>query len=146
MRVPGHKDNKNSHFEACVKLVYVLNEDGQKLMPCKPAKARKLLKANKANVVKRSPFTIQLCWQCEGHTQEVILGIDKGSHETGYCAVSSSRVLICGVIYHRKDVKEKMDSRREHRRSRRNRKWYREPRFDNRASSRRSGRIPPSVK
>jgi len=129
-----------------MKLVYVLNKDGSKLMPCKPAKARKLLKADKARVIKRAPFTIQLNWQCESNTQEVILGIDKGSHETGYCAVANSKVLICGVIHHRKDIKEKMDSRREHRRSRRNRKWYRKPRFLNRSSSKRSGRLLPSIK
>ena len=39
-----------------------------------------------------------------------------------------------------------MVSRKEHRRSRRNRKWYREPRFSNRASSKRSGRFLPSIK
>ncbi len=146
MRVPGHKDNKNSHLKDNMKIVYVLNQDGSKLMPCKPTKARHLLKSNRAKVINRSPFTIQLSWQCEGFTQEVVVGIDKGSHETGYCAVGNNKILLCGVIHHRKDIKEKMDSRREHRRSRRNRKWYRKPRFLNRASSRRSGRIPPSTK
>lgn len=129
-----------------MKLVYVINKDGSKLMPCKPAKARKLLRSGKAVPAKRKPFTIQLTWQCEGFTQEIILGIDKGSHKTGFCAVGNSKILICGVIHHRKDIKEKMDSRRGHRRSRRNRKWYRKPRFLNRTSSKRSGRVSPSVK
>lgn len=127
-------------------LVYVLNQDGKPLMPCTPTKARKLLRGGKAKVIKRRPFTIQLNWQCEGITQKVILGIDKGSHETGFCAVANSKLLICGTIHHRKDIKEKMDSRREHRRSRRNRKWYRQPRFLNRSSSKRSGRLLPSIK
>ena len=40
--------------------VIVLNMRGQPLMPCAPAKARKLLKAGKAVVVRKWPFTIQL--------------------------------------------------------------------------------------
>ena len=32
--------------------VYVINKNGQPLMPCKPQKARKLLKTNKAEVIK----------------------------------------------------------------------------------------------
>jgi hypothetical protein len=129
-----------------MKLVFVLNQDGSPLMPCKPAKARKLLRDGKAVVARRRPFTIRLNWQCEGHTQPVKLGIDKGSHQTGFCAVANGKVLITGKISHRKDIKEKMDARREHRRSRRSRKWHRPARFDNRASVIRPGRIPPSVK
>jgi hypothetical protein len=49
--------------------VYVLNKNGNPLMPCKPAKARHLLEENKAKVVKREPFTIQLLWNCEENTQ-----------------------------------------------------------------------------
>jgi len=46
--------------------VYVRNQDSTPLMPCTPAKARKLLQAGKAKVVEHRPFTIQLTWQCEG--------------------------------------------------------------------------------
>src|SRR5713226_504550 len=95
--------------------VYVVNQDKQPLMPCTPAKARKLLRAGKASVVERCPFTIQLCWQCEG------------------------QVLLAADIHHRRDVKGKMDDRRDRRKSRRARKWYRPKRFQNRATSRRSG-------
>ena len=127
-------------------LVYVLNKNGNKLMPCKPAKARKLLRDGKARVIKRSPFTIQLNWDCEENVQSVTLGVDKGSHKTGFCCIGNGQILISGVIRHRLDIKKKMDARRNNRRARRNRKWYRPPRFDNRASSKRSGRLPPSVK
>lgn len=126
--------------------VFVKNIDGKPLMPCTPAKARKLLRDGKAKVIKRRPFTIQLNWQCEGYTQAVTIGIDKGSHKTGFCVTANGKILLCGTINHRKDIKEKMDLRREHRQSRRNRKWYRQPRFNNRASSRRSGRLLPSIK
>lgn len=127
-------------------LVYVINQDGKPIMPCTPTKARKLLDSGRAKVIKRIPFTIQLNWQCEGYVQPVTLGIDKGSHKTGFCVVANGKILLCGTIYHRKDIKEKINSRREHRRSRRNRKWYRKPRFDNRSSSKRSGRLLPSIK
>jgi hypothetical protein len=75
----------------------------------------------------------------------VTLGIDKGSAVTGICCVGDGEVLLAADIHHRRDVKEKMNTRRMHRRSRRNRKWYRPRRFNNRASSRRSGRLPPSI-
>ncbi len=101
--------------------VYVRNQDGTPLMPCTPAKARHLLQAGKAQVMERSPFTIQLAWQCEGHVQPVTLGVDKGSHVTGLCGVGNGQVLLAAEIAHRQDVKAKMDTRRMHRRSRRNR-------------------------
>ena len=126
--------------------VYVRNQDGTLLMPCTPAKARKLLKVGKARVAARAPFTIQLAWQCEGHVQEVVVGVDKGSSVTGISCVGNGAVLLAAEIRHRRDVKEKLDTRRAHRRSRHLRKWYRPARFLNRASSKRSGRLPPSIK
>jgi hypothetical protein len=115
-------------------------------MPCKPAKARKLLQDGKARVVHRCPFTIRLLWDCEEHVQEVVIGIDKGSHVTGIVCVGKGEILLSAELQHRRDMKEKMDARRAHRRSRRARKWYRAKRFNNRASSKRSGRLPPSIK
>jgi hypothetical protein len=126
--------------------VYVRNHDGAALMPCTEAKARKLLEAGKAKIVDYRPFTIQLSWQCEGHVQEVTCGIDKGSSVTGLACVGNGVVLLAAEIHHRRDVKEKMDDRRDRRKSRRARRWYRPARFRNRASSKRSGRLPPSIK
>jgi N6-L-threonylcarbamoyladenine synthase len=60
-------------------MVYVLNIQGKPLMPCKEAKARKLLKQGKAKVIKREPFTIQLIFECENQVQEVTLGVDAGN-------------------------------------------------------------------
>lgn len=127
-------------------LVYVINQNGHPLMPCQPAKARKLLRDRRAKVIGRCPFTIKLLWDCEEHVQEVTLGIDKGSHVTGFCCVGKGKILLSGDIEHRRDVKAKMDGRRINRRKRRNRKWYRAARFLNRRSSKRSGRLPPSIK
>ena len=126
--------------------VYVKNLNGNPLMPCKPAKARKLLRSGKAKVINHRPFTIQLQWDCEENVQEVTVGIDKGSNVTGFSCVANGRILMSGEIHHRTDIKDKMDKRRANRRNRRTRKWYREKRFNNRASSRKSGRLPPSIK
>lgn len=127
-------------------VVYVKNQDGRPLMPCMPAKARKLLQTGKAKIVDYRPFTIQLNWQCEGRVQDVTCGIDKGSSVTGIACVGNGSVLLAAEIHHRKDVKTKMEDRRDRRKSRRSRLWYRPARFLNRASSKRSGRLPPSIK
>src|SRR6266851_261229 len=89
--------------------VYVRNQDGMPLMPCTPTKARKLLQAGKAKVVERCPFTIQLGWQCEGHVQQVTLGVDKGSSVTGISCVGNGEVLLAAETYHRHDTKEKLE-------------------------------------
>jgi 5-methylcytosine-specific restriction endonuclease McrA len=127
-------------------LVYVYNKNGNPLMPCKPAKARKLLRDGKAKVINRCPFTIQLLWDCEENVQPVTVGIDKGSHVTGISCVANGQILLSAEIHHRTDIKDKMTARRNNRRNRRSRKWYRAPRYLNRASSRRSGRLPPSTR
>src|SRR6266852_9995536 len=126
--------------------VYVRNLDGAALMPCTLAKARKLLRADKAKIITYRPFTIQLTWKCEGQVQPVTCGIDKGSSTTGLACVGNDQVLLAAEIHHRRDVKDKMDDRRDRRKSRRARQWYRPKRFLNRATNRRSERLPPSIK
>ena len=54
-------------------LVYVINQNGHPLMPCRPSKARKLLRDRRAKVIGRCPFTIKLLWDCEEQVQEVTL-------------------------------------------------------------------------
>ena len=78
--------------------VFILNMDGKPLMPCKPAKAKHLLKKHKAKIVQHSPFTIQLLWQCESDTQDVTLGIDSGYKHIGFSAVTAQRELISGEV------------------------------------------------
>lgn len=48
-------------------MVYVINEDGSPLMPCKPAIARLLLKDGKAKCIRRTPFTIKLLYHTNRH-------------------------------------------------------------------------------
>ena len=55
-------------------MVYVLNKQGQPLMPTKNhAKVRVLLKQQKAKVVNRCPFTIQLAYDGTNYTQNMTL-------------------------------------------------------------------------
>ena len=56
-------------------MVYVLNIDKKPLMPCSEAKARKLLKSKRAKVIQRTPFTIQLLFECENQIQDITLGV-----------------------------------------------------------------------
>ena len=129
--------------------VYVISKDGQPLMPTSRfGKVRRLLKNKKAKVVRRCPFTIKLLYEPESLVvQEVILGQDTGSKHVGTACVANNRVLYQSEVTLRNDIKKKMDNRRVSRRDRRYRKTrYRKPRFLNRASSTRKGRLPPSVR
>lgn len=126
--------------------VYVLNKDGRQLMPCTPTKARHLLRDSKAKVVRCNPFTIQLLWDCENYIQPVTLGIDAGYSHIGFSAVTDKKELISGEVKLRNDVSKKLTERRMYRRNRRNKLWYREPRFLNRVSSKKEGWLAPSIK
>lgn len=126
-------------------MVYVLNKQGKPLMPCKEAKARKLLKQNKAKIVKYEPFTIQLLFDCENQTQEVNLGIDAGSKYIGISATTEKQVLYEAEVELRNDIVGKLSSRCEARRTRRNRLRYRPARFNNRVHSKHKGWLAPSV-
>jgi len=123
--------------------VPVLNMHGKPLMPTKPQKARKLLEADKARVVSRTPFVIQLLYATGETKQEITLGVDSGYRTIGYSAVSSTRELIAGELELRTDIKRLLEKRKTYRRTRRNRLWYRKPRFNNR--SRREGWLAPSL-
>ena len=126
--------------------VYVLNKHGEPLMPCSPGKARILLKQQKACVVKRTPFTIKLMHGSAGHKQPVTLGVDAGSKHVGLSASTEKRELYSEEFTPRNDVVELLSTRRQNRRSRRNRKTrYRAPRFNNRVHSKHKGWLAPSV-
>ncbi len=126
-------------------LVYVLNKDGQPLMPTERCgKVRRLLRDGKARVVKRCPFTIQLLSETTDQTQPVTLGVDAGSKHIGLSATTENRVLYEADVEIRNDIVDLLSTRREQRRARRNRKTrYRAPRFDNRRKP--EGWLAPSV-
>ncbi|MEE3417205.1 MAG: RNA-guided endonuclease IscB [Prevotella sp.] len=126
-------------------MVYVINKNGQPLMPTENhAKVRVLLKSGKAKVVKKCPFTIQLLYDSTNHTQKVTLGVDSGSRHIGISATTKDKVLFEADVELRNDIVDLLSTRRELRHSRRNRKIrYRKSRFDNR--KRKDGWLAPSV-
>lgn len=126
--------------------VYVLNMRGKPLMPCSPCKARKLLKTNKAKVVRRTPFQIQLTYATGETVQPVTLGVDSGSKTIGLSAATEKAELYASEVELRQDIVGLLATRREFRRARRNRKTrYRAPRFENRVRSKHRGWLAPSV-
>ena len=127
-------------------LVFTINKNGEKLMPCKPSKARKLLRDNKAKIVSYKPFTIQLLYGSSGYKQDVNLGIDLGAKHIGVAITTEGKVLAKGKIELRDDVSSFLKTRKIYRRSRRGRKTrYREPRFLNRTKSKKKDWLPPSI-
>ena len=128
-------------------MVYVLNIDGQPLMPTnRHGKVRRLLNNGKAKVIKRCPFTIQLLYESTNHTQPISLGIDAGSKTIGLSATTETKVLFEAKVTLRNDIVDLLSTRREQRRTRRNRKTrYRKCRFQNRVHSKQKGWLAPSV-
>jgi len=127
-------------------LVYILNKHGKPLMPCKPSKARKLLKEGKAKVVRKEPFTIQLLYGSSGYKQPITLGIDAGSKTVGLSATTENKELFAAEVEIRDDIPKLISQKRQYRRDRRFRKTrYRKPRFLNRVHSKNKGWLAPSV-
>lgn len=126
-----------------VNIVYVLNMRGEPLMPTKPAKARHLLEAGKAKVVRRQPFTIQLTVASGENRQSVSCGIDSGYKSIGFSCISDRKELISGEVKLDNNMSKRLLDRAMYRRSRRNRLWYREPRYDHRPKEK--GWLPPSI-
>ena len=126
-------------------MVYVISQNGQPLMPTENhAKVRILLKNKKAKVIKRCPFTIQLAYDSTNYTQDITLGVDSGSKHIGLSATTRNKVLFESDVELRNDIVNLLSTRRQNRRTRRNRKTrYRKPRFNNRR--RKEGWLAPSV-
>lgn len=127
-------------------MVYVINKEGRALMPTERfGKVRRLLKNNLAHVVCRIPFTIQLDYETTNFIQPISLGVDAGSKHIGISATTSEKELYAADVELRNDIVEKLSTRREQRRTRRNRLRYRKVRFNNRAFSKRKGWLAPSI-
>ena len=126
-------------------MVYVLSKNGHPLMPTqRHGKIRRLLKENKAKVIKRCPFTIKLLYETEENVQKISLGVDAGSKHIGLSATTKDKELYAGELEPRTDITSLLSARREFRTSRRNRKTrYRKPRFNNR--KRPEGWLAPSI-
>lgn len=125
--------------------VYVINQRKDPLMPTTPRKARVLLKQGKAKVVKREPFTIQLNYATGETKQNITLGVDAGSDTIGLSATTEEKELYSGEVKLRNDIVDLLSTRRQNRRTRRNRLRYRKPRFLNRVKSKNKGWLAPSI-
>ena len=129
-------------------MVYVLNKDGQPLMPTnRHGKVKHLLKMGKAKVVRKCPFTIKLLYDSTNHTQNLTLGVDTGSGTLG-TAVSddNGNIIYISKVIVRNDITDKMKQRSGYRRNRRNRKTrYRKARFLNRKNSIKTDRFSPTM-
>jgi hypothetical protein len=125
-------------------MVYVLNHTGKPLMPTKRyGKVRRMLKDNRARVVRARPFTIQLTYKTTAYTQPVTLGIDAGYKTIGFSAVTEKRELISGECQLLTGQVERNKERAMYRRERRNRLRHRKPRFNNRRKP--EGWLAPSI-
>ena len=129
-------------------MVYVLNSNGQPLMPTKRhGKVRRLLRSGQAKVVNSCPFVIKLLFQAGESLQPITLGVDAGSKHIGLSATTETEELYAGDVELRNDIVDKLSTRREFRRSRRYRKKrYRKARFSNRTASKKEGWLAPSVR
>src|SRR5215469_3951913 len=146
--------------------VFVVDANRRPLMPCRPARARRLLTQHQAAVLRRFPFTIILTTaKPEAEVVPLRLKIDPGSRATGLALVKESHlattsatpipdagtevragdVVWAGELSHRgEQVHQALGDRRTVRSSRRQRHTrYRPARFDNRA--RPSGWLAPSL-
>lgn len=129
------------------KYVPVVHQDGTPLMPCKPSRARKLLKSGAAvkKWNKTGIFYIQLTIPTSKHTQPMVLGLDPGANYDGICIATKKQMQISAMLLVKNKIAKKMESRLNMRRARRWRNCRRRPkRFNNR--TRKEGWLPPSIK
>ena len=131
---------------------FVLDANGKQLAPTKEQKAWFLIRKKRATLVSKYPMVIQLNKKIpddEICKDEIRCGIDDGGLHVGVAIVqkckTKNKVLFKGTIEQRNDVKHLMEVRRGYRRYHRNHKRYRQVRFNNRNSSKRKGRIAPSI-
>lgn len=132
-------------------LCYVVDKNNKPLEPTNYNNGWRLIRRGKANLVSMYPFVIKLEREVETSQSNFnICGIDTGSKFTGIAVVSKcktrNKVLFKGTINHRQDVNKLMETRKGYRKYKRSHKRYRQARFNNRGSSKRKGRIPPTIK
>ena len=125
--------------------VAVLSSTGKKLMPTSNYHARRLLKKGRAVIARYKPvFTIRMTDREDGETQPV-----EYTSDTGYIYVGISVKSQRHEFFHEErdmlsDETERHNDCRKYRKTRRNRKRYRKPRFDNR--SKKDKELAPSIR
>ncbi len=126
-------------------MVAVLSSTGIRLMPISCYKARRLLKKGKAEIVQYRPFTIKLTQRSTGNTQPIEYCCDTGYQHIGISIKSEKHEYVGIQVDSLKDEKSKHKDCLVYRRTRRNRKRYRKPRFNNRKASKPEGWLAPSI-
>lgn len=127
-------------------ITFVIAEDGTKLMPTTNVKkVRRLLRTGRAVICKHEPFTIKLCYKTTTYTQPVEFKQDAGYQHIGISVTSQKHEYVSEERVLLKDEVERHNDQRKYRRTRRNRKRYRAPRFNNRASGKKEGWLAPSL-
>src|SRR5579883_2120175 len=134
--------------ELAMSFVFIVDHDRKPLAPVHPGRARFLLTAGHAAVLRRYPFTLILNEaQPDAQPTPLRVKLDPGSQTTGIAVVNDTtgQVVWAAEVTHRgEQVKAKLESRRAQRRGRRQRHTrYRQPRFQNRR--RPEGWLPPSL-
>ena len=132
---------------------FVIDCNGKQLSPTNINKAWILIRKQRATLVSKYPIVIQIKKEIKDDSEdesEFVVGIDDGSVHVGIAIVqkckTKNKVIFKGTIEQRKDVKHLVEVRKGYRGYRRQHKRYRKARFDNRASSKRKGRLSPSIK
>lgn len=135
-----------------LKYCFVLDSNGKQLSPTLENKAWYMIRKRKATLVSKYPMVIQLkraIPEDEICKDEIRCGINDGSKHVGIALVQKckthNKVLLKGTIEQRNDVHKLMENRKNYRRHHRYYKRHRPARFNNRSSSKRKGRIPPSI-
>ena len=114
-----------------VDYIYVVNSNGTPLMPTsRLGMVHHCLKTGQARWFGNSRHTIEFVRPVTTNTQELTLGVDAGFH-LDLAVVGNQREYYVQESL-RKSEKDRITSRRELRRIRRNRLRHRQARFDNR--------------
>ena len=122
--------------------IYVVDANGQPVMPTsRLGMVRRWLKSGQAIWFGNSRKIIQFVRPITTYTQNLTLGVDAGFH-LGMSVVGNHREYYSSESI-RKSEKDKLTTRRELRRTRRNHLRYRQVRFNNRR--RKPGWLAPSV-
>ena len=122
--------------------VFVIANDGTRLMPTNFRRARKLLKKSDAVIHRHQPFTIKLTRDSEHNVQPIEFKMDTGDKHIGVSVCSEKHEFVSAQYDLLKDETERHNDQRKYRRTRRNRRRYRKPRFDNR--KKREGWLAPT--
>ena len=125
-----------------VDYIYVVDSNGTPLMPTsRLGMVRRWLKTGQARWFGNSRKIIQFVRPVTTNIQKLTLGVDAGFH-LGLSVIGNQREYYASESL-RKSEKDRITSRRELRRTRRNRLRYRKARFDNRR--RKDGWLAPSI-